>query len=88
MTLSDKTCKWVSFSRGLILKFLLLFVLFFLLLYHILLRILNQKELFLSLHFAANIAAVERPVPFFLILLGVKLHIDVGPLLVFLHSEH
>lgn len=66
----------------------LFFGLFFLLLFYILLRILNEKKLFFGLHFATDVTAVERPIPFFLILFRLKLKINIEPLFILLDRKH
>ncbi len=65
-----------------------LFGFLLLLLLDVLLRVVDDEELLLGPHLAADVAAVEGAVPLLLVLLGLELHVDVESLLVLLDGEH
>ena len=71
-----------------IVKSSLLFCLFLFLLLDIFLGILNKEKLLFSFHFFANIAAIECSIPFFLIFLRLKLHINIEVLFIFENGKH
>ena len=66
----------------------LFFSFFLLFLFNILLGILDEEKLLFSFHFFANIATIEGSIPFFLIFLWLKLHINIEIFFIFEDSKY
>lgn len=54
---------------------------------HILLGIFKKEEFLLSLHFSADVAAIQGSIPLLLVLLRIKSEVDVEPFLILLDGQ-
>lgn len=79
---------WTFLLHNFIIEWSLVLNLLFFFLLDIFFRIINDEKFLLGFHFAADEAAVESSIPFLLIFLWLKLHVDVKPLLIFLDGKH
>lgn len=79
---------WTFLLHNVIVEWGLILGLLFFFFLNIFFRVVNNEKFLLGFHFATDEAAVESSIPFLLILLWLKLHVYVKPLLVFLDSEH
>jgi hypothetical protein len=79
---------WTFLLHNFIVEWGLVFGLLFFFFLDIFLRIVNNEKFLFGFHFAADEAAVECSIPFLLIFLWLKLHVDIKPLLVFLNGKH
>lgn len=79
---------WTLLLHNVIVEWSLVLGLLFFFLLDIFFRVINNEKFLLGFHFAADEAAIESSIPFLLIFLWLKLHVDVKSLLIFLDSKH